>query len=522
MRPAAAWDRLLAMLPALLAALAYTALSVQQWRRFDFPSWDLGIFSSLASAYARGSAPIVPIKGDDFNLLGDHFHPILVLLGPVWALFPSPLTLMVLQALLLAASAVPLTRLAIDRLGRTIGLMAGFVYVFSFGLQSAHIVQFHEIAFAVPLLALSLTAYLRHRMMTAAIWAGLLVFVKEDLGLTVTVLGLIIAVRALMDARELQERSAEAGRRATTVKQLALSFGSDADIAARRDFTIGAGLTLWGVFWFLLSTLLILPALNPQGQFDYTDNIGSALDVFGPPIKWATVGLLILATGVVGLRSPLVLLALPTLAWRMTGNVEHYWGWTWHYSAVLMPIAFAALLDALPKIARFADRLRSSSPAWAHRIPRWVLQPRAAAFPLGLAALATVITGAAGPTMPVLQLAEPDRWSVSEQAQQAREAMAALPPGTQVASDISTLAPLTVDHQVQWLHGPNQRAPYCALVDQWVLNQSPAQQQVWLEDRWNTVFEQRFSNDRYSVWCQQSAPQGWERPAPASRPQSDR
>ena len=37
---------------------------------------------------------------------------------------------------------------------------------------------------------------------------------------------------------------------------------------------------------------------------------------------------------------------LPTLFWRFAGNVEHYWGWHWHYSAILMPIAAIALIDA--------------------------------------------------------------------------------------------------------------------------------------------------------------------------------
>ena len=67
----------------------------------DVPSWDLAIFAELAKAYAHGQAPIVPIKGDDYNLLGDHFHPILVLLGPTWRLFPTPLALLVVQDLLL-------------------------------------------------------------------------------------------------------------------------------------------------------------------------------------------------------------------------------------------------------------------------------------------------------------------------------------------------------------------------------------------------------------------------------------
>ena len=57
-------------------------------------SWDLAIFSKTTKAYTHLQTPIMEIKGPGYNLLGDHFHPILILLGPVWRLFPTPLALL--------------------------------------------------------------------------------------------------------------------------------------------------------------------------------------------------------------------------------------------------------------------------------------------------------------------------------------------------------------------------------------------------------------------------------------------
>ena len=48
--------------------------------------------------------PVVDIKGPGFNLLGDHFSPVVALFAPLWALCPSPVTLLVAQAVLLAVS----------------------------------------------------------------------------------------------------------------------------------------------------------------------------------------------------------------------------------------------------------------------------------------------------------------------------------------------------------------------------------------------------------------------------------
>ncbi|HZK06518.1 MAG TPA: DUF2079 domain-containing protein, partial [Actinomycetaceae bacterium] len=186
---------LVALGAAVLTALTYSLLGWRQWENLVVSSWDLGIFSQLAQAYSTFSAPIVPIKGGGFNLLGDHFHPLLVLLGPVWAVWPSGLALLVTQAMLFGISAFPLTRLTAERHGTALGALFGVSYGLGWGLQSAAGAQFHEIAFAVPILAFGLADYLRGHVTSAAAWIGLLVFVKEDLGVTVAVFGLILAVR---------------------------------------------------------------------------------------------------------------------------------------------------------------------------------------------------------------------------------------------------------------------------------------------------------------------------------------
>jgi hypothetical protein len=47
------------------------------------------------------------------------------------------------------------------------------------------------------------------------------------------------------------------------------------------------------------------------------------------------------------LRSPLVLLAVPTLGWRLAGTNILYWLPDFHYDAVLMPILFTAAVHGL-------------------------------------------------------------------------------------------------------------------------------------------------------------------------------
>ena len=450
--------RLAPGLLAIAATLAYGLLGSQQFRNLVARSWDLGIFTQLARAYGELRAPIVPIKGDEVNLLGDHFHPLLVLLAPVWWAWPSGEALLWTQALLFGVSAIPLTRLAIDRLGLGPGAVAGGAYVFSFGLQSAASVQFHEIAFAVPLLAMSLTALLRERPLASVLWAAPLVFVKEDLGLTVGLLGVLIALRH------------------------------------RRRRGAGIALAGWGVVWFALATFVILPLLNTAGQYDYTDNLGSPLEVFWPPAKWLTVLMLLLAAGLIGGRSPLIALMLPTLAWRFTGTVEFYWDWYWHYNAVLMPIATAAMLDAL------GDRRTGRATAWWRRdAPRPARRIRVTA--VAASAAVTLLLGSA---MPILDVVRPERWEPTWRAEPATAALEAVPDGSVLAVDITLMAHAVPEHDVQWLHGPNQRVPDCVLSDHYAFSWAgdpPQEPAVWAQQEWGTEYRTVFEDGGFTVAC---------------------
>ena len=149
---------------ALAVFAAYTTISLSRYLQLDPGSWDLGIFTEYVRQLAHLRAPVVDIRGAGFNLLGDHFQPIVGLIAPVFLIFPSAATLLVVQALLTAVSVIPVSRAAAARLGTGAGRMIGAAYGFSWGLQQMIDFDFHEIAFAVPLLACSLSALVRGKV----------------------------------------------------------------------------------------------------------------------------------------------------------------------------------------------------------------------------------------------------------------------------------------------------------------------------------------------------------------------
>jgi uncharacterized membrane protein len=68
--------------------------------------FDLGIFTQAVWHYSHFQAPASSIKGTA-NLLGDHFQPILILLAPLFWVWADARTLLIAQAVLVAASIVP-------------------------------------------------------------------------------------------------------------------------------------------------------------------------------------------------------------------------------------------------------------------------------------------------------------------------------------------------------------------------------------------------------------------------------
>ncbi|MFJ5778923.1 DUF2079 domain-containing protein [Streptomyces sp. NPDC093094] len=409
-----------AVLAAVFAVL-YAVLAVSRWARYETMSWDLGIFVQVVDSYAQVRAPEADLKGPGFDILGDHFSPVLALLAPFYRLWPGPATLLIAQSALLGWSVHPVTSAAARLLGRRTGLLIGTAYGMSWGLQKAADFDFHEIAFAVPLLAASLAATVTGRWRAALLWALPLVLVKEDLGLTCAAVAAVVAWRCRRDSP--------------------------------RHVLPAVAAACAGVLFCLVVMTVVIPAVNPQG-YDYWSKIGTGSgplsDVLldGGEEKLRTLlWTLVPTTGLVALRSPLLVAALPTLAWRMLSHDEHYWSTDWHYSAVLMPVTTLALVDALP-------RLRAAR------------RPVVRAYARHLPAAAAAAALALGTSLPFAALTEPDTYRTGAHAAAGRRVLAVVPDGASVEADIVPSAHLADRCRLFWVGNTRGIVPdYIALHD---------------------------------------------------------
>lgn len=405
---------------AAAAFAAYAVVSVSTYERYADRSWDLAIFTEAVRGYAHGHWPTVAIKGAGFNLLGDHFSPILALLAPIYRIFPTPVTLQIAQAALFAIAVIPVTATAMRHLGRSAGIAVGAAYSLAWGIQSAVSVDFHEIAFAVPLLAFALRAALERRWTQAVAWSAPLVLVKEDLGLTVAAVGMVALI-----------------------------------VGARR---IGAGLLAGGVAASALTVLVVIPAFNPQHRYAYwpmlghqppnllTALMGLPAEVLTPQPKLHTLLLLAAITAGISLQSPFCLVAAPTLGWRLLSTNHAYWGTDWQYSAVLMPIVFIAAIDGI-------DRARRSSRGW--------LAGYAQHAPAVMVTAAVLLTG----TYPLHNLWASSTYQPSTRGSAASAAVRLIPAGATVEADTGLMSQLAAHHTVYWIGNTGTVTPNYVVID---------------------------------------------------------
>ena len=280
-----------------------------------------------------------------------------------------------------AAAAAPIPviwRFARRRTGPWFAALAAATYAFGWPLQATLDFDFHEIDLALPLAALAVDALDRRDDRRLLIWAGLLLLVREDMGVLVATFGLL--------------RVASAWR----ARRSALPGGSDP--AAGRRWP-GVALIGGGLLAYWLATSVFIPALAPGGHYthwQYTALGKNAADLvagivahpwrairlfFTPYVKTQTLLYALVPLGLVSLRSRYAVLALPLFAERFFSSRTDLWGTHFQYSAlpglllVLAMIDGAGLLGLLKVPASRSRAHRAGAAAlaaWLVAVPVWL------------------------------------------------------------------------------------------------------------------------------------------------------
>lgn len=95
--------------------IVYSMLQIKIYHSFHFHTWDLGVFNQAFWTTLNGhlfyytSEPFYTNTG---CFLGTHFGPVLLLILPLYAIYPSPETLLVISTAIIALGAIPAYEIA--------------------------------------------------------------------------------------------------------------------------------------------------------------------------------------------------------------------------------------------------------------------------------------------------------------------------------------------------------------------------------------------------------------------------
>jgi len=300
-------------------AAGYAVYAVVRHWHFD-TSYDLAIYDQAIWHLSRFERPASSLRGAT-TIFGDHFHPVIALLAPLFWIAPSAETLLVAQAVLLAASIVPVYAYARDRLPPGPALALAAAYASCWTIQQTAFFDVHEAAFAPLAVAALLLAMERRRW--GWFWAAAIFVlgVKEDMAPFLAWVGVYLIVRG--------------------------------------DRRRGAVLVAGGLIAFAAIVGVLLPGASDSGEYGYRDTYSAAIRapwlaprlLVSPPIKLLTMALWVAPLALLPLASPLILLVVPFGLERFLSASPNHWGTSFHYWAPIAPIITMAAADGLARLA---------------------------------------------------------------------------------------------------------------------------------------------------------------------------
>ena len=207
---------------------AVCAWTVGRYRTFSTPNFDFGIFAQMFHSMKTTGLPMTTVERDGLlSHFAVHVSPIYYLMLPFYCLFPTPATLQVLQAAVLASAVIPMwligKRHGLSGCQRVLLCALLLLLPVTAGGTSYDL---HENCFLLPLVLWLLYAMDRRSSWLTALFAVLTLTVKEDAAVYVAVAAIYLTVRSILPWRK----------------------------ENRKDLITGILVLLGAVVWFLLVT----------------------------------------------------------------------------------------------------------------------------------------------------------------------------------------------------------------------------------------------------------------------------
>jgi uncharacterized membrane protein len=313
-------------------ATYFTTFTVRIHHALGTSAYDFGLYDQGIWLLSRGKSPFVTLMGR--NLFGDHSSFILLLLVPLYWIFSSTATLLVVQSIVIAAGGIPVylytrRRLASDAMG--VAMVA--VYLLHPAVSWTNLENYHPDSFLPLLIGFALYGALERkwRLFTGAVILTLLV--KEDVALMLIPIGVWVALH-----RDIKRGLIVVlGSAATMCLFMFVVMKHFTGVTFRNSWRIP-----FGGFWGLVRTTLRRPW--KVVSYLFSDDRPFYLWQMLAPMGFAFI-----------IAPEIVLTAVLALSANIVSTFWYQYHIQYHYSIVAVPaiiIGTAYSIGKAPKLAR--------------------------------------------------------------------------------------------------------------------------------------------------------------------------
>ncbi len=197
---------------AVLAVVFFFIVSVWTVARVESmstPSFDFGLFSQMFHYMKTTGLPLTTLERDGLlSHFAVHVSPIYYLMLPFYCLAPTPATLQVLQAAVMASAVIPLWLIGKHRglSGLSRMLLCGILLCFP-AFAGGVGYDLHENCFLTPLILWLFYGIEKKNVPITAVSAALTLMVKEDAAVYVAVIGLYLLVKTALCGKKADKQN---------------------------------------------------------------------------------------------------------------------------------------------------------------------------------------------------------------------------------------------------------------------------------------------------------------------------
>ncbi len=167
---------------AVISCVVISTITCLRYKTFSSPNFDFGLFVNMFHNMRESGLPMVTCERDHLlSHFAVHISPIYYLLLPFYAIFPSPMTLQIGQAVALLLGVIPVVLLAKHfGLSPKVTAVVGLLYAFYPALSTGCFYDLHENCFLPLFLLLTFYFFESRRPIPMYLSAVCVLMVKED------------------------------------------------------------------------------------------------------------------------------------------------------------------------------------------------------------------------------------------------------------------------------------------------------------------------------------------------------